>query len=109
MYRPYTPPRQKNPTGRPFGGGCLQLFLGFIAFFISTYFFAMLIVIAGSTGSLAAGIAASVIVLGLLVAGHIAAWKYMHWRLFIVGYLIGLGLVLLALGLCFSIMGNRKF
>jgi VIT1/CCC1 family predicted Fe2+/Mn2+ transporter len=85
-------------------GGCLQLFLGFLAalVFLVIAFFIMLGVGKVSTPAMS--------MIGVLflffLGGGLVIWRRSHLRMFVIGYLIGLGLSALAFGLCISILPN---
>jgi len=99
--------RPRGPAGGvPFIG---QMAIGFGAFVVMC----VVTLLAGAIGASAWGssttlvpVVAGVLVLGLpillLAVLTIVTWRRWRWRGFLVGVLVGLGLVLLAAGLCFA-------
>lgn len=87
--------------------GCLDLFLGFLAFLasLSIAIFAAIILDLVNTKSVSAMVMMG-IVLVLLFGVGMLMWRRHHLRMFVVGYLIGLGLSALAFGLCITILKN---
>jgi hypothetical protein len=84
-------------------GGCLQLFLGFLASlaFLAIAFFIALFQGLGNANK-SSTIAMTGILLILFLGGGMVMWRYSHLRMFVIGYLTGLGLSALAFGLCYS-------
>ena len=106
----YASPMIDRPAGGVGYGG--QLALGFAAF-VATGVAG--VVITGIIGSATNGqngifLIGPVVTLAGLVYLTVVARRRWRWRGFIVGVLIGLGLVLLAVGLCFVVvLGNLRF
>ena len=101
----YATPR-RGAGGFPF---IAQMAVGFGAFVVAA---SSTVVIAVLLSQFADSATGSLLVLGavygipvvLLTALSIVAWRRWHWRGVLVGVLVGLGLLLMAVGLCFAIV-----
>ena len=97
MDTPYQPAILQSQVAQ---GGCLQLFMGFMAFLASL---GIAILVAFNLAGTNLKIILTTVMI-LIVCGSVVVWIWRHLRMFVVGYLIGLGLAALAFGLCYSLM-----
>jgi hypothetical protein len=79
--------------GMPF---ILQMLIGFFAFIVTGGIF-----LRAPLGIILAPVVA--------ILMNIAALKVLHWRGFLIGYLTGIGLILLAFGFCVALLTQLKF
>jgi len=88
----------------------MMAFGGF-AFLVSLLIVSAIMALIGNFGMMSNSLVTAVagVALFLIVVGNIAVWKYLRWRMFVYGYLIGFGVLALALGVCIAIMSSVRF
>jgi hypothetical protein len=108
MYRPSQPKKTSTPSK---GSGCGMMAFGGFAFLVSLLIVSAIMALIGNFGMMSNSLVTAVagVALFLIVVGNIAVWKYLRWRMFVYGYLIGFGVLALALGVCIAIMSSVRF